>query len=204
MAWDLIRPILTENGGWALFNYTPRGRNHGLALFQMAQNNPDWFCELLTVDDTDVVTPAMVQAERESGMSESKIKQEFYCSFEASLDACFFTGVLENHNYVQTGTIGSVLIDKKTKDIDFIENPQGIIELWRFPYFLTDNWDQFHWKYRYCIGSDIGEGLQQDYLWLMFMIALKKSLSPACGAMRLIRTSGETGFLIYPGIMKTR
>ena len=163
MAWDLIRPILTENGGWALFNYTPRGRNHGLALFQMAQNNPDWFCELLTVDDTDVVTPAMVQAERESGMSESKIKQEFYCSFEASLDACFFTGVLENHNYLQTGTIGSVLVDKKTKDIDFIENPQGIIELWRFPYFLTDNWDQFHWKYRYCIGSDIGEGLKQDY-----------------------------------------
>jgi hypothetical protein len=38
-----------------------------------------------------------------------------------------------------------------------------MIELWRFPYFLTDGWDQHYWKYRYCIGSDISEGLQQDY-----------------------------------------
>src|SRR3990167_2019975 len=28
-AWDFIRPILAENGGWAVFNYTPRGKNHG-------------------------------------------------------------------------------------------------------------------------------------------------------------------------------
>ena len=27
-AWQLINPILAENGGWALFNGTPRGENH--------------------------------------------------------------------------------------------------------------------------------------------------------------------------------
>jgi hypothetical protein len=162
-AWDLIRPILTENGGWALFNYTPRGRNHGFLLYEMAKNNPEWFCELLTVDDTDVITAGMIQAERESGMSEEKIKQEYYCSFEASLQKCFFSGVLEDHKYLQSGNTGSILVDKKTKDIDFVENSQGTIELWRFPYFLTYGWDQHYWKYRYCIGSDISEGLQQDY-----------------------------------------
>ena len=26
-AWDYIRPILVENGGWALFIFTPRGRS---------------------------------------------------------------------------------------------------------------------------------------------------------------------------------
>jgi len=148
-AWDLIRPILTENGGWALFNYTPRGRNHGFILYEMAKNNKDWFCELLTVDNTDVVNPEMIQAEREAGMSEEMIKQEFYCSFEASLSKCFFSGVLEDHKYLQAGTTGSIAVDKKTKDIDFIENTQGtgaIIELWRFPYFLTDGWDQHYWK----------------------------------------------------------
>jgi len=76
-AWDLIRPILAENGGWAVFNYTPRGRNHGFILYEMAKNNPEWFCELLTVDDTGVVTPEMVQAERDAGMSEEMIQQEF-------------------------------------------------------------------------------------------------------------------------------
>ena len=35
-AWDYIRPILAENGGWALFIYTPRGKNHGKKLFDMA------------------------------------------------------------------------------------------------------------------------------------------------------------------------
>jgi phage terminase large subunit len=29
LAWDYFRPILAENGGWAIFIYTPRGRNHG-------------------------------------------------------------------------------------------------------------------------------------------------------------------------------
>lgn len=32
-AWEYIRPILVENGGWALFIYTPRGRNHGYSTY---------------------------------------------------------------------------------------------------------------------------------------------------------------------------
>ena len=36
-AWELFRPILAENGGWALFIYTPRGHNHGYALYEMAR-----------------------------------------------------------------------------------------------------------------------------------------------------------------------
>ena len=28
-AWNLVRPILNANNGWAIFVYTPRGRNHG-------------------------------------------------------------------------------------------------------------------------------------------------------------------------------
>src|SRR5688572_15313537 len=32
-AWEYLRPILKENGGWALFIYTARGRNHGYTLF---------------------------------------------------------------------------------------------------------------------------------------------------------------------------
>jgi hypothetical protein len=54
-AWDLIRPILAENGGWALFLYTPRGRNHGHDMIEMAKRNPNWFAEVLTIDDTGVI-----------------------------------------------------------------------------------------------------------------------------------------------------
>ena len=36
-AWDYIRPILVENDGWALFIYTPRGRNHGYGTYAGAR-----------------------------------------------------------------------------------------------------------------------------------------------------------------------
>lgn len=85
-AWDYIRPILVENGGWALFIYTPRGRNHGYSTFQHALKSDEWFSQRLTVDDTRLVTEEQIQSEREAGMSEGKIRQEFYCSFEAESD----------------------------------------------------------------------------------------------------------------------
>lgn len=51
-AWDVVRPILNENGGWAVFNTTPNGENHAFDLYQAAKDSPDWFCEILTVNDT--------------------------------------------------------------------------------------------------------------------------------------------------------
>ncbi len=81
-SWEYIRPILTENGGWAWFITTPRGKNHLWKLYEMAMRNERWFCERLTVDDTKQVTPEIIQQERDDGMVESKINQEYYCSFE--------------------------------------------------------------------------------------------------------------------------
>lgn len=86
-AWDYIRPILRENGGWAVFDYTPRGKNHGKTLFDtasklQAEGDPAWYCEKLTIADTGVLTEADMDAERREGMSEDMIQQEYFCSFE--------------------------------------------------------------------------------------------------------------------------
>jgi len=90
-AWDLIRPILLENKGWAMFVYTPRGKNHGYELYKMAKNNPKtWFSEILTIRDTGVITPEDIEEERNSGMSEELIQQEFFCSFEAGVPGAYF------------------------------------------------------------------------------------------------------------------
>jgi len=85
-AWDFFRPILAQNGGWAVFVYTRRGRNHGWDTYVKAQNNPDWFCQLLTVEDTKAVTLDAIEKERKDGMPDSMIQQEFFCSFLASVD----------------------------------------------------------------------------------------------------------------------
>ena len=86
MAWDYFRPILAENQGWAVFNFTPRGRNHGFDLYSMALRNPEWFCQLLTADDTQAINKRDIEAERGAGMSEDMIQQEFYCTFLASTE----------------------------------------------------------------------------------------------------------------------
>lgn len=88
-ARDYIRPILLENGGWELFNTTPRGRNHAYELHMLAQQNQHWFDQVLTIRDTGRLTEEDMDAERANGMPESKVQQEYYCSFEAETEEQF-------------------------------------------------------------------------------------------------------------------
>lgn len=89
-AWDFFRPILRENSGWAAFLYTPRGRNHAYDLHVMAQRNPDWFSQLLTVDDTRVVSKNEIDQERRDGMTEDMIRQEYYCDFNSAMPGAYY------------------------------------------------------------------------------------------------------------------
>lgn len=81
-AWDVMRPILKENGGWAIFNSTPNGKNHFYDMYNMAQENDAWFCQRKTAKDTGMVNDADIEEERKSGMTEEMIQQEYFCSFD--------------------------------------------------------------------------------------------------------------------------
>lgn len=89
-AWNYIRPILAENGGWALFIYTARGRNHGYDLLNIAKKNETWFQEVLSVENTRAIPIEAIDEERASGMPEEMIQQEFYCSFDAPLVGSYY------------------------------------------------------------------------------------------------------------------
>lgn len=86
-AWHYLRPILTNNGGWAIFNGTPRGLSFFFTMAEMAKDNPEWFFQHLTCEDTGFPTVEMIDAERKAGMPESLIQQEYYCSFMASSES---------------------------------------------------------------------------------------------------------------------
>lgn len=88
--WDLVRPILAENGGWAVFNFTPRGKNHAYRLYRQALNNPNWFVQRLTVDDTHAIPYEAIEEDRLSGMSEELIQQEYYCSFDVGAEGSYY------------------------------------------------------------------------------------------------------------------
>lgn len=94
-AWDTLSPVLAENGGWALFIYTPNGTNHGEELYNAVKDNPHWFVSKMTIEDTrrdaegengaPVVTLETIERERAEGKREEFIQQEYYCSFEGFL-----------------------------------------------------------------------------------------------------------------------
>lgn len=94
-AWDFIRPILLANGGWAAFVYTPRGHNHGFDLYEMAKDNPEWYCEMLTANDTGIITPEQIETERREGMSEDLIQQEYMCSFSGQMLGSYYSDVIK-------------------------------------------------------------------------------------------------------------
>lgn len=109
-AWDYIRPILAENGGWALFNGTPRGKNHFFKLYDMARQNPEWFCQVLTVRDTGVSID--IEAERRAGMSDDMIAQEFFCDWSASLPGAIYGRWIETAR--REGRICAMPVDGST------------------------------------------------------------------------------------------
>lgn len=82
--WGYMRPVLAENGGWALFNGTPRGMNHFYEMAETAKRNAKWFYQHLSATDTGFPSEDDIQEEREAGMPESLIEQEFYTSWSAS------------------------------------------------------------------------------------------------------------------------
>lgn len=132
-AWDLIRPILAENGGWAIFPYTPRGKNHGYDRYRKALVNKKWFVQLLTVDNTGAITQEAIEEERLDGMSEDMVQQEFYCSFEAGIPGAYFSQQLIQlrkegricsvpvHSDVLTNTYWDLGMDDSTSII-FVQN----------------------------------------------------------------------------------
>lgn len=86
--WDYIRPILAENGGWAIFVYTPRGMNEGWKILQQAKQNKGWWWEVLTVDDTQAIPEAVLVQEKKE-MPSDLFDQEYYVKFIEGASSVF-------------------------------------------------------------------------------------------------------------------
>lgn len=107
-AYQYSRPILTANGGWALFISTPRGKNHLYDLFKIAEANPEtWFAYRMTVEETGHISMQSIEDERRTGeMSEDLIQQEYYTSFEMGVEGSYYAKYVDNMRLKnQIGTV---------------------------------------------------------------------------------------------------
>lgn len=115
-AWAYLRPILRENGGWAIFNGTPRGRNHHAIMYEAAIRDPEWFGELLTYQDGGIFAEHAMAKEREEyereyGYDQGKalFEQEYMCSFDAAILGAYFSA--EMAKATKEGRISNVPYD---------------------------------------------------------------------------------------------
>lgn len=120
-AWHFIRPILAENGGWALFLWTPRGRGHATRAFEARSRDPEWFTLKSPATDTDVFTPAQLARERaeliaETGSAEegaARFASEYLVDFDAAAPGAYYAALIGEAE--RGGRIGRVPYDPAVK-----------------------------------------------------------------------------------------
>jgi hypothetical protein len=98
-AWGFIRPILAENDGWALFNYTPRGQNHGYDIWRIAEDDPSiWFSQKLTTDDTKAIKKKILKQELKEIVKlwgdEALYRQEYFCDFTVPISGAYYAAAM--------------------------------------------------------------------------------------------------------------
>ena len=102
-AWSFIRPILAENGGWALFLWTPRGRGHATRAFESRVLRPEeWFTQKSPATATGVFSDELLARERAELISElgseeegqARYASEYLVDFDAAAPGAYYAGLL--------------------------------------------------------------------------------------------------------------
>ena len=92
-SYTYLAPMLKENGGWAVRQGTPRGKNHAYRTYLSGLDNPKRFSQLLTIEDTgaidyldlDEIKQEYYDIYADWDIAEAMLRQEYYCSFEAAI-----------------------------------------------------------------------------------------------------------------------
>jgi hypothetical protein len=81
---EVIRPMLADRKGWALFIGTPKGINLFSQIYFKAIADPlNWCAQLFTCFDTDALPPEEIESMK-ADQTELEFRQEMLCDFTAS------------------------------------------------------------------------------------------------------------------------
>jgi hypothetical protein len=94
VAWGYVRPILAENGGWAIFVFTPRGENHGYDIWTLVKSEPGWYAQMDKASDTKVIPQDVLDSERREIVrlhsNDALYQQEFECNFSVPITGAYY------------------------------------------------------------------------------------------------------------------
>lgn len=79
--WEVLEPILRQNGGWCWFISTPNGKNHLYNLYQRGREEDDeWKSWLLKASSSGIISADQLERSRKT-VSQAKFNQEWECEF---------------------------------------------------------------------------------------------------------------------------
>ncbi len=85
----VIRPLLADRRGWAVFIGTPKGRNAFYEIVAQARDSADWFDLTLKASESGLLHPEEL-ADAQRTMSEDQYQAEFECSFDAAIIGAYW------------------------------------------------------------------------------------------------------------------
>lgn len=80
----IIRPMLADRRGWAVFIGTPKGHNAFYDIYDLSRHDDSWYSLVLKASGSQLL-PAEELKDARRVMSEDQYEQEFECSFEAAI-----------------------------------------------------------------------------------------------------------------------
>ena len=86
---EIIRPLLSDRLGWAVFIGTPKGHNAFWDIYKNATQDPTWYAKTLRASQTGLLPQAELD-DAKKVMSEDQYLQEFECDFESAILGAYY------------------------------------------------------------------------------------------------------------------
>jgi len=90
MLWDeILRPIITQDANrWAMFLFTPKGKNHAYQSVVKAKNSPEWKVYTLKSSESGIIPPAELEKAKQE-LPQRVFAQEMECEFNDDASSLF-------------------------------------------------------------------------------------------------------------------
>lgn len=147
---EVIRPLLSDRRGWAVFLGTPKGKGNLLYQFrQKAAAAPDrFFLMELKASKSGLIGPKEL-AELKADLDDAEYKQEYECSFDAALKGSYYgshiTQIDSDHR------IGKFpYVDGETVHLSFDIGRNDATAIWFYQFYkgevrFFDYWEESGW-----------------------------------------------------------
>ena len=86
---EIIRPLLADRLGWAVFIGTPKGHNAFWDIYNSATNDPNWYAKTLRASQTGLL-PQSELDDAAKMMTQDQYLQEFECDFESAILGAYY------------------------------------------------------------------------------------------------------------------